>query len=81
MASEILKMLTPEQLAAIPAGQPPKGVKSNLENPYTVGHVFYIVGGILMVVMYLSVLLRYYARVFVMRKFLADDCQCHYAEI
>ena len=67
--------LTPEQLAHLPAAQPPPGVVPNLVNPHSDGNVLLIVGSILVAIMLSFAGLRFYVKAFVRREFKADDCK------
>lgn len=69
-----LPPLTPEQMAATPAGMPPPGVIPNLVNPDTRGPVLIIVGTIFMALMLVFATLRYYTKFFTVRKTSWDDC-------
>lgn len=75
MAIEGVLGLTPEQMARTPVVKPPAGVRSNLVNPPSNGHVVFATGGALMVVMYIIAALRYYTRVKIVKRLSPDDCK------
>ncbi|QSZ34645.1 hypothetical protein DSL72_007499 [Monilinia vaccinii-corymbosi] len=64
--------LTPEQLA-MPARQPPPGVVPNFANPDSTGHIFIIVGTIMLTLMLVLASLRFYTKIFVIRLITWDD--------
>ena len=66
-------LLSPEQLAQIPAGVPPPGVLPNLANPLNVGNYILIANGVLMAMMLTFVALRFYVVFRIKRKMGADD--------
>ncbi|PWY85811.1 cytochrome P450 [Aspergillus sclerotioniger CBS 115572] len=62
------------QLAQIPAGEPPHGVIPNLKNPPSDGYLLFIIGGVGVTIMLVVVALRFYAHVVIRKVFKAEDC-------
>lgn len=58
-----------------PTQPPPPGVTSNFANPKSIGYEAYIVTSIALTLMIPVVILRIYARAFVIRKVGWDDCK------
>lgn len=67
--------LSAEEMASIPAGTPPLGVESNLVDPPSDGYILYIVGGIVMGLMYITAGLSLYAKLTIRRRMAPDDCE------
>ncbi|KAE8168175.1 hypothetical protein BDV40DRAFT_294723 [Aspergillus tamarii] len=65
--------LSAEEMASIPAGTPPPGVESNLVDPPSDGYILYIVGGIVMGLMYITAGLSLYAKLTIRRRMAPDD--------
>lgn len=68
-----LSMLTPDQLAQMPAGVPPPGVTPNLVNPLNIGNYVLIANSLLMAMMITFVSLRFYVVFRIKKKMGADD--------
>ncbi|MCJ1405114.1 hypothetical protein MMC11_008340 [Xylographa trunciseda] len=75
MASTDPSMI-PAAVLAGPAVPPPVGVKPNLTNPDSTGHILIIVSSILLGIMLSFVLNRLYVKIFMTRKFGWDDASC-----
>jgi hypothetical protein len=75
MSANPLAMMTPEELAAVPAVAPPDGVQFNLTNPHWDGPKLITAGGFLMALMYVFAGVRLYMKAFVRKQFSADDCK------
>jgi hypothetical protein len=75
MSGNPLAVMTPEELAAVPAVNPPDGMNFNLKNPHSDGPKLITAGGFLMALMYAFAGVRYYMKVFVRKQFSADDCK------
>jgi hypothetical protein len=69
-----LANLTPAQLAMIPAGSPPPGVTPNLINPSSDGYILLTVGSVMMGIMLIFAGLRFYTKIFIVKKLTLDDC-------
>ena len=65
----------PATLAGIPAALPPPGVVPNPEHPYSSGYILIVVGTILLTVMLLSVCIRIYTKIRIVKKSSPDDCK------
>ncbi|KAH6657437.1 hypothetical protein BKA67DRAFT_643441 [Truncatella angustata] len=68
-----LASLTPEQLAAMPAAQPPEGVQSNFDHPDSTAPRAIAVISVFLGIMIMVVALRLYSRIWVVRKTGLDD--------
>jgi hypothetical protein len=75
MSGNPLAIMTPEELATVPAVNPPDGVHFNLENPHSDGPKLIIAGALLMALMYAFAGVRYYMKAIVRKQFSADDCK------
>lgn len=70
-----LASIPPEQLALLPAAQPPPGVKPNFVNPESCGTAVVIGLAIPSAVMSIVVLLRLYTKAYIVRSLSWDDCE------
>lgn len=63
MDASLLARLTPEQLAALPAGQPLPGVQSNFDHPDSIAPRAIAVISVFLAIMIMVVGLRFYSRI------------------
>ena len=68
-------MESAQDLWRIPALPPPPGKESNFLDPLDHGLIFIVVGPISMALLVIFVLLRLFAKVWVLRSFGWDDCR------
>ena len=61
-------------LSQIPALEPPPGVTPNFINPYTRGPMLLALSAVAIGIMYLFVMARFYAKIYVHKKLTWDDC-------
>lgn len=61
-------------LKTIPVKKPPPGTLSNFENPESNGHYVTIIASIFLVIESVFFIAKIYARGFLVRKWLWDDC-------
>lgn len=73
--------LPPSVLAEIPAGSPPDGQLSNFVDPPSIGPAFVTVGAIVTAIMMVFVMIRFYAKTFIVKKLSPDDWTCLIATI
>lgn len=76
MTSELKSMLdtmSMAELAKYPAGTPPAGQTSNLVDPPSIAYLFLIVGSVVMSIMYITMGLSLYAKIFVRKRMAPDD--------
>lgn len=59
-----------------PALQPPPGVQSNFDNPLTRGPDVVIASSICLALMLSLVVIRFYTKIAIKRRFGWDDCEC-----
>ena len=62
-------------LAQIPAANPPDGTLPNFKDPPSIGPAFVTVGAIVTAIMMVFVLVRFYAKIFIVKKMAPDDCE------
>lgn len=60
----------------MPALQPPAGMISNFDNPFSFYPWILAIGIISMVLMTLAVVIRIYTKVFIMKSMKHEDCKC-----
>ena len=63
-------------LENLPALPPPAGVDSNFINPPSKAHDIYVLEGIFLTLMLLTVAMRIYVRSKVLKEWGWDDCEC-----
>ncbi len=73
MDASLLSSLTPEQLAQLPAGQPPPGVVSNFDNPDSIAGSAIAPISFFLAVMIIVMAMRMYCRVFILKSVGLDD--------
>ena len=62
-------------LDGMPAALPPSGVVPDPEHPHSDGYILIVVGTILLTIMILSVCVRIYTKIRIVKKSSADDCK------
>lgn len=68
-------MATMNMTSVVPTFPAPPGVTPNFANPYSLGPIFYMVGGSMLFSMLMLVGMRVWIKFFMLRKPYWDDCK------